>query len=267
MRAFITLALLGAADASLLSAPRSRPLRFRGGDDDGDGEPATKEYEPLTEEQVLEKLNEVPTFVVMSGKDDGGFVALQVKDGGRAICFFTEPEEAKAVLNMTMSAEPGTPLRLACIGLGNALKLCGGLGEDVAKAAFAEFDGDLKLQGFHALVEEVTPQLRTMLGKAGIEEGAWLLPVFLCEELSSEKLFPVFLNPREIHTAWAEARKSQGLEEAAPPNKYGMMDIRMLVADMQKKLDVPWSNTQLIGAAGAAELANELLDQSDAPEL
>ena len=83
----------------------------------------------LTEQQIFDKLNEVPTFGLMStSKESTGFVALTPKGGGRAIVFFLEPEEAKAVLEMNKNAgdEQETPLRLVCLGLGSALKLCSG---------------------------------------------------------------------------------------------------------------------------------------------
>ena len=83
----------------------------------------------LAEQQIFDKLNEVPTFGLMStSKESTGFVALTPKGGGRAIVFFLEPEEAKAVLEMNKNAgdEQETPLRLVCLGLGSALKLCSG---------------------------------------------------------------------------------------------------------------------------------------------
>jgi hypothetical protein len=127
----VLLLMLGAqlVSASLLSRPPlAAGLRLRGGLDaldDDDEKPADSEGNPgsspgLTDEQILEKLNGIPTFVVMG--QEGGFVALTLREGGRAICFFVEPEEAKAVLNMTQASNTEVPLKLACVGLGNAMK-------------------------------------------------------------------------------------------------------------------------------------------------
>lgn len=258
---------LGAAHASLLAPPRTRALRIRGGADD---EGASEDSNTLTEDQVMEKLNAIPTFVVMSGQDESGFAALTTKEGTHAICFFTEPEEAKAILNMTQSVDPNTPLRLATIGLGNALKLCNGLpgstDSEGPSAAFAEFDGDLKLQNFHGVSEKAAPQLKSMLETAGIEAGAWTFPVFMCEELSSKDVLPIFLNPREIHTMCMAAFERQGITDKEPPTKFAMVDIRMLVNDMQTKRGegIPWSKVVFIGPEGAADFANELRAQAQA---
>jgi len=217
---------------------------------------------PLTEEQVMAKLNEIPTFVLM-GKG-GGFVALQIKDGGRTIPFFLEPEEAKAVLNVTQSAHPEEAIKLVSVGLGNALKLCVETEKDEsAKEAISKFDGHFRLQGSSRMASEVAPKLKEMMTIAGIEPGVWQLPVFLCEELARGEIVPVFFNPREIRSAW----KLNELPEDQFPEKFVMMDLRMMVADMQKPgTGMPWSKVAFIGATGAAEFANELLGLQSAAE-
>jgi len=227
-------------------------LRVRGGADDA-GADESEEDKPLNEEQITEKLNAVPTFVVMG--EEGGFVALSLREGGRAICFFTEPEEAKAVLELTQNANADTPLRLACVGLGNALNLCNGFVNDPeVKAAFANFDGELKLQGPHQLVEEQASRLKEMLATKGMAESVWHLPVFLCEQLTGPSILPVFLHPRDIHSTWTAA----GRPEEELPDKFVMMDIRMLTADMTGKNGMPWSKVRFVATKEAAELANEL---------
>lgn len=260
MYATLILWLLGAstAHASLLSAPRLG--RLRGGADidlenDDDVAAAAVDDTPLTEEEVMAKLNQVPTFTVM-GKEEGGFVALERREGGRAIAFFIEPEEAKAVLNMTHAAHPELELRLVCIGLGNAFKICKESEEGgEASAAFSEFDGHLRLQTSTQLAQTTEPKLKAMLAAAGMSEGAWQCPVFLCDQMSGGEMVPIFLHPREIRTAWlANDRK-----EADLPDKFVMLDIRMLVDDMQKPAKgLPWRKVLFVGAEGAAEFANQL---------
>jgi len=258
-----------AARASLLTAPSiSTGLRLRGGDvadaleesdltndlEDSDDDKPLNDA-PLTEEQVFKKLNEIPTFCLM-GKE-GGFVALTMKDNGRTIPFFIEPEEAQAVLNMTQAGHPDEAIRLVSVGLGNALKLCRDReGDEEINEAFSSFDGHLRLQGSSKLMSAVEPNLKAMLAAAGFDEKPWLLPVFLCEELTRGEVLPVFFNPREIHEAW-ELNK---LDPESFPEKFVMMDIRMMVADMQKEgTGMPWNRVSFIGAKGAAEFANELL--------
>lgn len=226
-------------------------MRFRGGAESDEVDDA-----PLTEEQVMQKLNEIPTFVVM-GKE-GGFVALTLREGGRAISFFIEPEEAKAVLNMTREAHPEVEVQLVSVPLGNALKLCEeSMQEGEAKEAFSSFDGHLRLQTSSQLLPSVQPQLKAMLAASGVgDDTPWQLPMFLCDQLSGGDILPIFLNPREIRSAWL--RNDQKEEDL--PEKFVMLDIRMIIADMQKPgKGLPWSKVTFIGAQGGAEFANELM--------
>lgn len=158
LSAVVLLAASVSAARLVTPSPVRHHLRIRGGAENGDdpfpldedhqttldedvsGDVAAEDAMPgdaieasssgvLTEQQIFDKLNEVPTFGLMStSKESTGFVALTPKGGGRAIVFFLEPEEAKAVLEMNKNAgdEQETPLRLVCLGLGSALKLCSG---------------------------------------------------------------------------------------------------------------------------------------------
>jgi hypothetical protein len=66
----------------------------------------------------------------------------------------------------------------------------------------------------------------------------------------------VFLNPREIKEAW----KAAGQKEEDAPQKYMMIDIRMLIKDMRsgEKRGIPWDKVRFVGADGAADFANSL---------
>ena len=67
---------------------------------------------------------------------------------------------------------------------------------------------------------------------------------------------------REIRSAWL----ANGQKEEDLPDKFVMLDIRMIVADMQKPgKKLPWSKVSFIGAAGAAEFANELMAAAPKP--
>jgi len=132
-----------------------------------------------------------------------------------------------------------------------------------AKEAFKNFEGDLRLQGDHRLADQA-PKLKRMLKDSGMEaeaESPWTLPVFLVPELISDGLFPVFLNPREIKTAW----KAAGQKEEDAPQKYTMIDIRMLIKEKidirmssGEKRGIPWDKVRFVGADGAADFANSL---------
>jgi hypothetical protein len=96
------------------------------------------------------------------------------------------------------------------------------------------------------------------MASSGVEPGDWLLPVFICEELQGPKILPVFFNPRDIAATWVAA----GRKPDDMPDKFVMMDVRMLMREM-KKPGMPWSKVQFIGAQGAAEFANELQAAKD----
>ena len=225
-------------------------LRLRGGAEDpfeessfveeesifAEDEKPKESTDPLTREQIVAKLNEVPTFTLI-GEDQGGFVALKLADSEKnTICFFTDPEEAKTVLEMMKKAHTDKQIRLACVGLGTAFQLSGGWADDAnSKEAFASFDGSVQLRGTLGLIESTKEQIKKMMASEGFDEAEWILPVFLVEELQGANLVPFFLDPSVIKQTWEQAGRS----EEDFPDKYVMMDIRMLVQKMEAP-GMPW---------------------------
>ena len=248
--------------AAILAPPTLSSTRFRGGadGDEPSGAALTDRFrggadgdEPsgaaLTDEQITAKLNGVPCFVLMG--ENGGFVALTPRnEEKRAVCFFTDVAEAKLVLNMTQSANPETPIRLACAGLGNAIKLCNGEFESPREG----FDGNFKIQARSDVVEKVGPKLKEMMAAAGIDvaDARWLLPIFICEGLQGPNFLPVFIAPSSIREMWVGSG-----QEGEAPEQFVMLDIRMLVADM-KTDRADWSKVTFISTEEAAQFANEL---------
>lgn len=250
--------VLAAQAAAVTLVPRVGGLHLRGGADGEDGDDAAKLPDPvaLSRETIVQKLNDVPTFTLI-GEEQGGFVALNVADDDTSsICFFVDAEEAKQVLKMMDEAHPGKGLRLACVGLGTAFKICGGWPDDTEAAkAFGSFDGKLKLRGSLPIVEGTNTQLREMMKGEGLEVGEWVLPIFICEELQARNLVPMFLNPADARETWTKA----GRKEEDFPEKLVMMDVRMLVNKMSEAT-APWDRFQFIGSSGAATFANELIN-------
>lgn len=90
------------------------------------------------------------------------------------------------------------------------------------------FTGELRLQGNMPLCKETNPRLKEMLAETvsslellpwlfdllsrrprrlqGIDAGTWQLPIFICEQLQSSSVLPVFLTPSDLS---ASASKSQ----------------------------------------------------------
>lgn len=143
-------------------------------------------------------------------------------------------------------SNPDAGLRLGCHGMGAVFTQCkgwpddaGGAGEAAADRMASPFggvpaseDGEpvaLKLQGTHALVAEVGPRLKELLEAQSIDPGSWQLPVFMCKEMQSAAVVPVFLTPADLAATWKTAG---GAEEDLPEN-LAVMDLRMLVKEMQ----------------------------------
>jgi hypothetical protein len=68
-----------------------------------------------------------------------------------------------------------------------------------------------------------------VLVSQGIDAGAWQLPIFLCEELQSPNILPVFLSPQDLAATWEKSGRTK--EEL--PEGITMMDLRMLVAQVR----------------------------------
>lgn len=255
MQRLIHLLLLSPCVYSRLLGGLGGLRRLRGGEDDAPPGVPGPDPVALTRKEITAKLDTVPAFMLVG--EEGGFVSLQLKDGGgRAIVFFTEPEEAVAVLNMTNAQHTDAKIKLACVGLGTAFKLCGGWADDaeeVEEAFGADFDGTIMIQGASRLVSDLEPKLKAMMEEQGLAPGSWQLPIFICEQLQGPSMLPVFLNPRHIVDVW----KRSGRPEAELPSQFVVMDLRMLVRDMGEP-KLPWDRVQFAASPEAVKLANEL---------
>ncbi|KAL3929166.1 MAG: hypothetical protein SGPRY_002076, partial [Prymnesium sp.] len=171
-------------------------LRLRGGQTSSDA-PAGN---ALTRDQITEKLNAVPVFCIVN--ENGGLVGTRDKEGKEAICWFTDAAESKALLAVMREHNPGLPLRLGVYGLGTVFRLCKGWPDEEGPAMQNEsterFTGELRLQGNMPLCKETNPRLKEMLAETGIDAGTWQLPIFICEQLQSASVLPVFLTPSDL---------------------------------------------------------------------
>lgn len=291
LRLILLLALASCLHAATLMAPRYRrvsPLRIRGGflDDLDENEEELTEDEPapepavpavaaadgsvkvppnraLSRREIVEKLNEVPVFCIVN--EDGGVVGMRPQTesgeaGKAAVCWFTDALEARALLEAAQKSAPEATLRLACHGMGSVFTQCGGWGAGAEgegtsppSAAVNGESVDLKLQGSHKLVQDTSPQLRELLAQQGLDAGCWQLPIFMCKELQSVQVVPVFLHPADLSATWM---KAGGTEENLPKN-LAMMDVRMLVKEMQLATS-PWELIHFVNSPEAIKLSQEL---------
>lgn len=253
---------------SHLRPPRLSGLRLRGGEDASDNQSAVPEVPPaaaITKEQILEKLNGVPTFAIVN--KDGGIVGMQDAEGGKkSVCWFTDGDEAKAILKAMMASNPDAGLKLACHGLGGAFTQCNGWpaeedGDNPKKATAQSTSGEeieLRLQGNHALCKETGPRLKALLEENGFDAGCWQLPVFVCEKLASTTIMPVFLNPRDLAIVWEKSgRKMEDL-----PQDITVVDLRMLVSQMGTDTN-PWSIFAFVASPSAIKLATQIQDGAE----
>lgn len=207
----------------------------------------------MTPDQITEKLNSIPAFCLINA--EGGLVGMQGKDGIKAVSWFTDATEAKAILEVCKQANPefAEGLRLGVHGLGNAFRMCKGWpGDDSGlQAGGKSFEGELRLQGNMPLVNEVGPKLKENLESAGINAGAWIHPIFICHQLQSPDILPIFLHPADLATMWQRAGREV---DSIPEDSVVMMDIRMFVAELQTNSN-PWNRVQFVPSKEAIELA------------
>lgn len=261
-----TLALMIQAATGASLSPRGvvGSLRMRGGATDEEtaaaAEEAAKlaalEKRALTREEITAKLNGVPTFCIQNA--EGGIVGMRGKDGKEAVCWFTDPAEARAILRLTKEANPTLEgLHLGCHGLGAAFTVCKGWGADDEQAAQATgsepFGGEFRLQGPMQLIKELGPKLSEQLAEQGVDASAWTLPIFICAEMQSAQILPVFLSPADLEATWLRA----GGSKDNVPERVTVMDIRTLIQQMQTDTN-PWQILQFVGSQAGVELAEEI---------
>ena len=227
---------------------RSSIHTLRGGSMDG---------KALSRDEVTNKLNAVPTFVIAG--DDDKFVALDGK-----ICFFVDGAEAKEALELTASGNPDVPgLHLIPVPLGTAFTVCGGwLGEEPSTAAG---DAIFVLQGPSDAIEtkgeEVKQKAKAMGTDLGDIQDAWVLPVFFSDDFQMPSMMPLFFCQKDLEGGYVRAGN--------PPDGTSLlavdcMDLRGLVTSMLHSDAMPWAMFQLVSSPASYDLARELREQHGA---
>lgn len=206
------------------------------------------QWEGLTQEQIVEKLSEIPTFAIMHATEEGKkFVPMTFKEGpsdtGMASCaFFAEPAEAKFTLQQAKAQHPDMDLVLGVMPLGKAYALCEGWAE--AQVQHAPFT----LRAEPKVAKDMRPVLKKQLELQKLP-SQWTFPVFICEELQSPTCLPVFLTREGLAATWKAAGKSE-----PPPKNITVTDLRILVSEMQKGFKVTgcdWSIVKFLGSESA----------------
>ena len=201
----------------------------------------------LTKDQIIEKLNAVPSFCLLNGETN--IVGLQDPENPKfEVCFWmTDAADAKEMLaaaKQNNSAEVASRLHLGVTPLGIAFALASGWME-------TSFYGDMRLRGAQEDTENVTAMLQGQVAAQGMEQASWQVPVFCCDELQSPQSKPMFLSRKALQESWVvSGRKLADLPQTA------VMDLRVLVAQMQTDA-FSWRKLEFVTARRCIQLVKE----------
>jgi len=215
--------------------------------------------EPLSRQDIAAKLDVIPCFCIVNAAKK--FVPVRMADIADCCIFWTEPAEAKDALAQAARQMPdGQSLALGTMPLGRAFALCEGWAEaEVAGDAGCTF----QLRSTAGVVKELRPLLTRQLETIGLS-SSWVFPVFLCEELTTDAVMPIFLSRGDIVKTWEEAmaRAGHDAKAATPPSKLTVLDLRMLARRMQSG-GVDWSIVTFVGMDRAFEAVREAQAQEE----
>jgi len=219
----------------------------------------------LTKDEIIEKLNRVPTFAVVN--NDGIVVPMTAADGSADVCWFLDPEEAKETLALTLTSHPEAEghLRLACSPLGVVFEMCNGFPEAEA-GQDAEEEGSPKYLG--GTLRLVGPResgsgsneaaLREQQKAQGIEPGAWVLATCCHDDFQTETIMPIFFSQDGFVAGWTRSGKPAD----SVPENLAVMDLRVLVKQMRDSDVFNWKIFTFVTTPAAYALAQELTEQA-----
>ena len=216
----------------------------------GEGGPPKRTMEP---NQIVQKLNAIPTFCLLSGEDALlGLRDLTDESGQRKICtWFTDPTQATEMLTQCKAHSPDIAegLHLGITPLGMAYAFACGWAE-------LPFSGDKQVHGSSEAykgTKNLTELMRQQAVAQGFEARTWHVPVFSCPELATPARMPFFLSQKALAEGWlVTGRKLSDLE----PDKVAVCDLGVVVHQMQTGA-FDGSKVQFIAERKAIALVNE----------
>ena len=217
----------------------------------------------LSREEIIDKLNKVPTFAIVNDEDQ--VIPLADQDGSRDVCWFTDAAEAQQLLELTKAANPENAdvLRLAVTPMGQAFLRCGGFdAEEDVEEGQQFLGGTLKLRGPRAIVEANTEALRSQQVAQGIKPGAWVVPIYCHDDFQTEQMMPMFMSPADFASGW----KRTGRPQDAVPENLAVMELRVLVKQMEQTDVFNWRIFQFVSSEEAYALAQQLIGERRAAE-
>lgn len=179
----------------------------------------------LGKKEIVDKLNAIPTFCLLSGENS--FLSLKDmtdKTGRRNIvAWFTDPKQATDMLAQVKTHSPNLAgLHLGITPLGVAYSFATGWGE-------LKFNGDKQVHGSMESMESIEA-MRQQAVEHGLEARAWHVPVFTCAELATPARMPFFLSQKALAESWlVSGRKLSDLDAVKVP----VLDLGVIVHQMQ----------------------------------
>ena len=218
----------------------------------------------LTHEEVKAKLNNVPTFSILTAERK--MISLGGKDVSpwdKCYSFWTDAVEVLELLQQTKDANPESGLHLGCMPLGDAFEHCGGFEHCAGEPTPAEA-AVYCLQGPSAVVDAFKPSMLEQLRDEQITPGLWLLPIFWSMDFETpDGMIPLFLSEADFRAGWQ--RTGRSLDEA--PASLSSMDVRSVIQRMLTGTDgVSWDRVRFVSSAEAYQLVQRLSQQQQEME-
>lgn len=218
----------------------------------------------LTREDVIDKLNKVPTFAIV---DENDHVVPIRTETGADICWFTDAAEVQKLLELTRAASPDRTFHIAVTPLGAAFAQCQGfasIGDDGDSEAPHDgyLKGTLKLRGPRAVVDAAQEELRAQQAAQGVEPGDWVLPVYCHDDFQTPQMMPMFFSAEDFSAGWTRSGRSAD----NMPGQLAMMDLRVLVKQMSETDAFDWSIFAFVSSEAAYTLAQEVMAQGTSGE-
>lgn len=215
----------------------------------------------LTREQIVERLNVVPAFSVMSVTPTGKYhQSLTFKDsekdkGFKCCPFFVDPAECKDALRQTQEQQPEKELGLGVVPLGKAFALAVGWTTSNSTVPFA-------LRAAPSTAEKLRPHLVEQLEQHGLPTNNWTFSVFMCEDLQTPTDIPVFLSREQLAVAWTKSGRP-----GMPMGTLIATDLRIIVDKLQQshaESGCDWSHVRFVGSDEGWQALHQAAAHADA---
>jgi len=208
-------------------------------------------HDVLTHQQVVEKLDAVPAFHIVA--TDGKMMVPTDDGDAPCVCFYLDPEDARAQLHKLRAANPSLQLALDASPLGTAFALSEGWSP-------VPEDAMLRLQASRAAIaslpeppEPLPPALRERFNPR-----TSALPILMLDGFRTAKgATPAFLDVPTLLATW---QRETGLAREHMPS-LTVIDLRLVVARMLSQPN-EWTALTLVAPHASLELARAMAVES-----